>query len=128
MARRSSDPEAGRDELAVTSREMVRLWREHAGVLSSLIELAEYDSETREDWQRVIHTIAAGLAPAVRVRNPEMPEPMVLTLAEIIAWTGERTLHQMVGRDATDAQAKRLAEGLTEAVWRIAQPATSLPR
>lgn len=123
-----ADPKAGQEELGATAREMVALWRAHAGVLSSLIELAEYDAETREDWQGVIHAIAATIAPAIRERNPELDEPLVLTIAEIIAWTGERAMHQMIGRDATDAQAKRVADGLTEAVWRIVSPASSLPR
>lgn len=123
-----SDPSAGREDLADTVTGLVELWRSHAGVLSSLIELAEYDAESREEWQRVIHAIAASNAPAIRQRNPSMPEPLVLSLSEIVAWTGERVLHQMVGRDATDAQARRAAEGLTEAVWRIVEPASSLPR
>lgn len=123
-----SDPTAGREELAQTVAGLVELWRAHAGVLSSLIELAEYDAESREEWQRVIHAVAATSAPAIRERNPQMPEPLVLTLSEIVAWTGERALHQMVGRDATPAQARRVVEGLTEAVWRIVEPASSLPR
>lgn len=123
-----ADPTAGRDELAATVAALVQLWREHAGVLSSLIELAESDAEFREQWQAVIHAIAATNAPAIRERNPGLDEALILTLAEIISWTGERALHQMVGRDATDAQARRVVEGLTEAVWRIVEPASSLPR
>ncbi|MBJ7353243.1 MAG: TetR/AcrR family transcriptional regulator [Thermoleophilaceae bacterium] len=119
-------PQAGRDELAQTVDQLVALWRSHAGVLSSLIEMAEYDADSHETWQAIIHAIADSMAPALRERRPELDEPMVLTLAEIIAWTGERALHQMVGRDATDAQARRAAEGLTEAVWRIVAPASSL--
>lgn len=119
-------PQAGRDELAQTVDELVALWRSHAGVLSSLIEMAEYDADSRETWKAIIHAIANSMAPAVRERRPELDEPMVLTLAEIIAWTGERAMHQMVGRDATDAQARRAAAGLTEAVWRIVAPASSL--
>ncbi|MBJ7459486.1 MAG: TetR/AcrR family transcriptional regulator [Thermoleophilaceae bacterium] len=120
--------QAGREELRQTVDGLVSLWRGHAGVLSSLIEMAEYDAESRESWQRIIHAIALSMAPALRERRPELDEPMVLTLAEIIAWTGERSLHQMVGRDATDAQARRAAEGLTEAVWRVVAPASSLAR
>jgi AcrR family transcriptional regulator len=123
-----ADPGAGRDELSATFTELVALWRSHAGVLSSLIEMAEYDSESRETWQGVVQAVAASIAPALRERRPELDEPMVLTLSEILAWTGERSLHQMVGRDATDAQARRAADGLTEAVWRIVAPASSLPR
>lgn len=120
------EPEAGRETLARTIDELIALWRSHAGVLSSLIEMAEYDADSRETWQAIIHAVAASIAPALRERTPELDEPMVLTLAEILAWTGERSLHQMVGRDATDAQARRAAAGLTEAVWRIVAPASSL--
>jgi AcrR family transcriptional regulator len=122
-----SDPQAGRDDLAKTLDELVALWRDHAGVLSSLIEMAEYDAESREAWGSIIHAVAVSIAPALRDRRPELDEPMVLTLSEVIAWAGERALHQMVGREATDAQARRAAQGLTEAVWRIVAPASSLP-
>lgn len=119
-----SDASAGREELANTVNEMVALWRSHAGVLSSLIEMAEYDAESRETWQSIVQSVAATIAPAIRQRRPELDEPMVLTLSEVLAWTGERCLHQMVGRDATDAQARRAAAGLTEAVWRTVAPAS----
>jgi AcrR family transcriptional regulator len=123
-----ADPAAGRDELATTVDQLVALWRDHAGVLSSLIELAEYDADSREGWQFVIQSVAVSVAEAIRQRRPELDEPLVLTLSEIVAWTGERVLHQMIGRDATDEQARATAAGLTEAIWRIVQPATSLPR
>ena len=121
-----SDPQAGREALAETFAELVAMWRSHAGVLSSLIEMAEYDAESRETWKAIVQSVAASTAPALRERRPELDEPMVLTLSEILAWAGERSMHQMVGRDATDAQARRAAEGLTEAVWRIVAPASSL--
>lgn len=123
-----SDPSAGRDDLAATFDELVATWRSHAGVLSSLIEMAEYDADSRETWQAVVHSVAASIAPALRERRPELDEPMILTLSEILAWTGERSMHQMVGRESTDAQARRAADGLTEAVWRIVAPASSFAR
>jgi AcrR family transcriptional regulator len=122
------DPAAGREELETTVEGLVALWRGHAGVLSGLIEMSEYDQESREAWRAIIHAVAVSIAPALRERRPDLDEAMVLTLAEIIAWTGERALHQLVGRAATDAQARRAAEGLTEAVWRIVAPATSIAR
>jgi AcrR family transcriptional regulator len=119
-----SDASAGRAELAKTIDELITLWRSHAGVLSSLIEMAEYDADSRETWQGIILSVAASIAPAVRERRPELDEPMVLTLSEILAWTGERSLHQMVGRGASDDQGRLVADGLTEAVWRIVAPAS----
>jgi AcrR family transcriptional regulator len=121
-----TDPKAVRADLAPTIEALVALWRSHAGVLSSLIELSEYDADSRETWQSIVQAVAASIAPAIRVRRPELDEPLVLTLSEVLAWTGERSMHQMVGRDADDAQARRVAEGLTEAAWRIVAPASSL--
>jgi AcrR family transcriptional regulator len=122
-----ADESAGREELAATVAELVRLWQAHAGVLSSLIELAEYDADAREEWQSVIRAIAAEIAPAITMRNPTMSAAQALTLAEIVAWTGERALHQMVGRDADPAGVERVADGLTEVAWRVVVPASSLP-
>ncbi len=122
-----SEPAAGREKLAASAEEIVSLWRAHAGVLSSLIELAEYDAETREDWQSVIKAVGDAIAPAIRERDPRLSDREVATIAEVMAWTGERALHQMVGRDATDEQAARVAQGLTEIMWRVLTPATSLP-
>jgi AcrR family transcriptional regulator len=117
------DPGAGRPEMAQLIGGLTELWRDHAGVLSSLIELSEYDAEARETWQATVQAIATRLAGALRQRRPELSAQQAATLAEIIAWTGERTCHQMIGRDSTKRQAARVAEGLTEAVWRIIAPA-----
>lgn len=121
-----AEPGAGREELAATVAEQIALWRDHAGVLSSLIESAESDAETRENWQGVIRAVGSSIEFALQERRPELEQPLLGTLAEIIAWTGERAMHQMIGRDATDEQARLVAEGLTEAVWRLVAPASSL--
>src|SRR3954467_14814620 len=48
-----ADPKAVRAGLAPTVEALVTLWRSHAGVLSSLIELSEYDADSREAWQSI---------------------------------------------------------------------------
>lgn len=113
------DPQAGREVLAKVVYDLVVVWRDHAGVLSSLIELAEYDADSREAWQAIVHAVAAQIAPAVRARRPELDEPMVLNIAEIIAWTGERSCHQMIGHYADDRRAADVAAALTDVIWRI---------
>ncbi len=117
------DPNAGREKLADVTRKLAGVWRDHAGVLSSLIELAEYDADSREQWQTIIQAVAANLAPAIRARRTDLDEAQVITLSEVIAWTGERSMHQMIGREASQQQIDRVAEGLTEAIWRIVAPA-----
>lgn len=120
-----ADPAAERAELGAAIADLIELWRAHAGVLSSLIELAEYDAEAREDWRSVIGAIATSIAPALAGRNPELDPQIVRTSAEVLAWTGERTLHQLIGRECDDAQAARVAEALTEIVWRVLDPASA---
>mgnify|MGYP000085428387 CR=1 FL=1 len=117
------DPNAGREKLADVMRKLAGVWRDHAGVLSSLIELAEYDADSREQWQTIVQAVAANLAPAIRARRTDLDEAQVITLSEVIAWTGERSMHQMIGREASQQQIDRVAEGLTEAIWRIVAPA-----
>lgn len=116
-------PDADREALAAAADKLVVLWRAHAGVLSSLIELAEYDPDSQTTWQSVIDSIAARIATVLQERRPELSANQCETLAQIIAWAGERSCHQMIGRESTAAQARRVAAGLTEAIWRIITPA-----
>lgn len=112
-------PDAGRDELAQVSREMVAMWRAHAGVLSSLIELSEYDAESREAWQAVIGAVAVQINTALTDRRPDLSAAEAKSASEVIAWAGERSLHQMLGRDSTDQRAEEVAAALTEVIWRL---------
>jgi len=115
-------PGAGRDELALMVDGLVDLWRAHAGVLSSLIELAEYDSDARETWRAIIGAIADRIEIAVKDRRTDLSAQQSRALAEAISWTGERVCHQMIGRDSTKADGKRAADALTEMVWRSIAP------
>lgn len=115
------DPEAGRDELAAVAREMVDMWRAHAGVLSSLIELSEYDAESREAWQAVIAAVAEPIRVAISDRRPDLNDSEVANVSQVVAWAGERSMHQMLGRDATDQRAEEVAAALTEVIWRLVE-------
>lgn len=116
------DPGAGREQLAAVVDQIIDLWQSHSGVLTSLIESAERDGESRTAWQETVHQVAERIASAIRVRRTDLSEQEVQTLAEIIAWTGERALHQMIGRHGDQATARRLSEGLCEVVWRLVEP------
>lgn len=116
------NPGAGRDQLAEVVAVLVATWREHAGVLSSLIELAEYDAQAREAWHATVHAIAARLAGALRERRPDLSAAEARTIAEIATWMGERVCHQMIRRDSDARAVKRVADGLTDTLWRIVAP------
>ncbi len=116
-------PDAGRAELASTVRGVVELWRDHAGVLSSLIELAEYDADARATWRATVEAIARSVEIALRARRRDLTSAQAATLAQTIAWAGERACHQMVGRDASTRQVAKVADALTDLIWRAIAPA-----
>jgi AcrR family transcriptional regulator len=115
-------PDAGREELGHVVASLIQTWRDHAGVLSSLIELAEYDADSREAWQAIVGEVAARIAVALRARRPELSRQQSMTLAEVIAWSGERTCHQMISRDGSERRASEVAAALTDLVWRAIEP------
>jgi len=117
------DPNAGREEMARVFDDVIQLWRDHAGVLSSLVELAEYDADSRVAWQAIIEAIGTRTTVAIRERRPELSASEAATLGQVIAWAGERSCHQMIGRDSSEADARRVSKALTEAIWRIIEPA-----
>lgn len=114
--------DAGRDELEQVVRALIESWRRQAGVLSGLIELAEYDDAAREAWRASVLGTGEVIAKGVRTFRADLTHAQTEALGELIAWMGERVCHQMVGTRSTDARADRAAEALTEAVWRIISP------
>ena len=115
-------PGAGRDALARVMGSLIEAWRNHAGVLSSLIELAEYDADSRESWQAIVREIASRMAKALSARRPELTQAQAHTLAEVLTWSGERACHQMIGRDSSKRDAERVADALTDVIWRAIAP------
>lgn len=99
---------------------IIEVYRAHSGVLSGIIELAEYDEETRRAWRETMHSIAERFEAALRLWRPELPEAEAAILARVIAWAGERFLHQEV-RDAGTDHDELLTGALTELVWKLAQ-------
>lgn len=113
------NPGAGRDQFAEVVTALVATWREHSGVLSGLIELAEYDEQARETWQATVYAIAERMTGALRERRPELSAAEARTIAEIVTWMGERVCHQMIDRDSDARSLKRVAVGLTDTLWRV---------
>lgn len=113
---RSTVSQAALRRLAVR---IIEVYRAHCGVLSGIIELAEYDEETRRAWRETMHSIARRFESALRLWRPGLPEAEAALLARMIAWAGERFLHQEV-RDAPSDQDELLAGTLTEMVWKLA--------
>ncbi len=110
------DPTAGHREIERTIRALLDLWDQHRGVLSALIELAEYDEAARAAWRGAVESVAAAIAEYARRRDDvQVADPEMSALA--IVWMTERVCHQVLD-GATPDERDRLAATLTDVVWR----------
>lgn len=106
-----------REQLRGVVDAVVALWREHAGTLAGLIEVAEYDADARRSWRRAIDEVAETIAQWLSVVRPDLPPSGARTLARVIAWSAERSLHQLLTDEPADDHV--VAEALTELVWAV---------
>lgn len=114
-----TDAAPSRERIAAAVAAVVAAWREHAGTLAGLIEVAEYDADARRSWHAAIDEIAATITEWLAAVRSDLPAEQAALLAQVLAWGGERSLHQLMRDDpATDAQ---LAQALTELVWSVAR-------
>lgn len=109
----------GRDALHDTLSELVHNWHEQAGVLASLVELAEYDEDARETWRSTVGEIAKRVAVTLERYRPDLSPAARRSLAEVATWMAERSCHQMAGTGASDDDLDRTVDGLAEAIWAI---------
>jgi len=109
-----------RSELSQLAARIISVYRAHCGVLSGIIELAEYDEETRSAWLETIHSIAARLEVALCSWRPDLSDNEAASLAKMIAWACERFLHQEVRNTSTD-QDELFTAVITELVWKVVQ-------
>lgn len=109
----------GRDGLEQTIGGLVRNWNDRAGVLASIVELAEYDDGAREAWAETIGEIAKTLSAGLARFRPDLSPARRAALSEVITWMSERSCHQMAGTGATKRDVERTIDALTEAIWAI---------
>ncbi len=112
------DPRADRAVLSVVVRQLVDLWREHRAVLAGIIELAEYDDDTRAAWRDTAAEVARMVATSMRCRRPELSPAEADYRSRLLVWAGERFLHQEAGQPMPDHD-RLLIESLTELFWRM---------
>lgn len=113
-----TDAKPTRERIAGAVSAVVAAWREHAGTLAGLIEVAEYDADARRSWRAAIDEVASTIAGWLAVVRSDLSPERAGLLAQVIAWGAERSLHQLMQDDpATDVP---LAEALTELVWSVA--------
>lgn len=111
------EPTPTREQLHGVVAAVVGVWREHAGTLAGLIEVAEYDADARRSWRAAIDEVAGTIAQWLAVVRTDLPAPEAQLLAQVIAWGAERSLHQLLTDDPAADEA--LTQALTELVWSI---------
>jgi len=112
------NPKADRSVLERAVAEAAEAWRTHRAVLSGFIELAEYDKDTRCAWKETVHTIGQSIATAIQQRRPTLSAAEAQQLGRLIAWAGERILHQEA--ESTPRESDRLLNwSLTEMIWAV---------
>lgn len=114
------NPDAGRDEVERSVRDLVEAWLENRVVLSGVIELAEYDTDARAAWRSGLDAAARQSAAMIATRPGFDRGEDALTFARVCVWMIERSCHQAL-RDG-DESVDRLIEALTEAIWRMSVP------
>jgi AcrR family transcriptional regulator len=104
--------------LELTLSRVLDAWRMHRPVLSGIIELAEYDTDTREAWRDTIHRVAASLAMSIAISRPNLTNAQADQLARLITWAGERILHQEA-ENPSDEKDSLLIWSMAELMWRL---------
>ncbi len=115
-----SDALITRDDLIRVAQSAIAVYRTNRGVLSGILELAEYDDETREAWRTTIYKIAELFQGAIAKLRPELSDAQTEQLARMIVWSGERFLHQEVGDSPPDDDQTKVW-ALVEMSWKLMQ-------
>lgn len=107
-----------REEMTRVARAAIDVYRVNRGVLAGIIEMAEYDAETREAWRETIHGIANLFQAAIERWRPLLDPAEAKQLARMTVWAGERFLHQEVS-DAAGDDDEVMAWTLAEMAWNL---------
>lgn len=112
------EPVPTREQVRGVVDAVVVAWREHAGTISGLIEVAEYDADARRSWRAAISDVASTIGQWLTTVRPDLDADRVALLAQVVAWGAERSLHQLLTDDPSSDGA--VADALTELVWSLA--------
>jgi AcrR family transcriptional regulator len=97
-----------RDVLEQLAGGAIEIYRANRGVLAGILEMSEYDLDTRLAWQQTIHEIADLFALAIRTHRPQLSSTQTEQLARLIVWAGERFLHQEIADAVPNAEADQV--------------------
>jgi AcrR family transcriptional regulator len=98
---------------------IIDLYRRHQALLAAVIEMAAYDPEVGEFYQRLLDDIAGGTRAVIEQGKADGSIRASLPTREIasgLTWVVERTVHQTVRFSPPERDAA-LAQALAEIVW-----------
>ncbi len=98
---------------------IIDLYRRHRALLAAVIEMAAYDPEVGEFYQRLLDDIAGGVRDVIEQGKANGSIRASLPTREIasgLTWVVERTVHQTV-RFSPPEEDAALAQALAEIVW-----------
>jgi len=107
-----------RDQVREVITALFSVYRANQGAVAGIIETAEYDDETHQIWRQTLAEIAARFQQTIAHRRPGLAEAQVVELARLLVWSGERYLHQEVGRAPADTDEQKIW-ALTELAWKL---------
>lgn len=107
------------EDVANVVRGAIEVYREHRGVLAGIIEMAEYDPETRAAWRETMHEMARLFQTAIEQRRPHLTSPQAQCLSRTLVWGGERFLHQELSPSASERDDASQAWALAEMAWKF---------
>lgn len=107
-----------REDLIQVAQSAVTVYRVNRGVLSGILELAEYDDDTHAAWRETVYRIAELFQQAISKLRPKLSDAETEQLSRMIVWSGERFLHQEVGGSPPDADQVKVW-ALVEMAWKL---------
>jgi TetR/AcrR family transcriptional regulator, ethionamide resistance regulator len=114
-------------ELREILANVLKIWREHAPVLTAIVETASYDEEIGAFWRglidRFVAPTRAHLESEARAGRGSGIDPEAA--AFVLVWMTERAWYQHVTRPTVSDDA--LIDAVTAAVWRTAHDSTATP-
>lgn len=106
------------DQVREVVTALFAIYRANQGAVAGIIETAEYDDETQQIWRATLAGIAERFQQTIAQRRPGLSAAQAGELARLLVWSGERYLHQEVGRDGAADQEQQIW-ALTELAWKL---------
>lgn len=105
------------EEARISLTEMIAGYRRHQSLMTAVIEMAEYDSDVAEAYQRFMDDLVAMVRTFIERGAGDTEPPASGETAAALVWMLERTCHQVL-RFTAPEEDDRMVDALLEIYWR----------